>query len=164
MSSLYQRRYLNCPYKRAKELLAEAVPQAATSADGQLLRLRLPVAEGASLSKEVLIVLEPGSDPMHFDQVWNVRWEPVTGGVYPSFAGTLTVRADERYETSILELAGAYQPPLGAVGAAFDSVVGSRIAHATAREFLRVIGSDIEDRFRKEEAQKPLAGANNHGR
>lgn len=158
MSNLYQRRYLNCPYKRAKELLADAIPAAATRADGELLRLRLPIAEGATLSKDVVVSLEPGNDPMHFDQVWNVRWEPTAGGIYPSFTGTLTVRADERYETSILELVGAYQPPLGAVGAAFDSVVGSRIAHATAREFLRVIGSGIEEGFSKEEAEKPLAG------
>lgn len=162
MSNLYQRRYLNCPYKRAKELLAGALSAAATSADGGLLRLRLPVTEGAALSKDVLISIEPGNDPMHFDQVLNVRWEPAAGGLYPSFAGTLAIRADERYETSILELVGAYQPPLGAVGAAFDTVVGSRIAHATARELLRAIGGEIEDRFRQEEAAKPLASGANH--
>lgn len=164
MSNLYQRRYLNCPYKRAKELLADAASAAATSGDGRLLRLRLPIAEGASLSKEVSIVLERGTDPMHFDEVWNVRWEPTPGGIYPAFSGTLTIRADERYETSILELVGSYQPPLGAVGTAFDSVVGSRIAHATAREFLRVVGNGIEERFRREEAEKPVAsGAGNGG-
>lgn len=154
MSNLYQRRYLNCPYNRAKELLAEAVEAAATSGDAGLLRLRLPVTDTASLSKDVLVSFERGDDPMHFDQPWKVRWEPAAGGLYPVFTGTLTIRADDSYETSMLELAGSYEPPLGALGAAFDAVVGSRIAHGTARDLLRTIGTGIEARFRSSEAAK----------
>jgi hypothetical protein len=159
MSNLYQRRYLNCPYARAKELLAQTLAAAATSGDAKLLQLRLQLAEGASLSKEVVVTVAPGADPMHFDQPWRVQWVPTTGGLYPSFSGTLTVRADENYETSILEVAGGYEPPLGAVGAAFDSVIGSRIAHATARELLRSIGSRMEEQYRAEEAGKPAAAS-----
>ncbi|HEY5339548.1 MAG TPA: hypothetical protein VIK27_00850 [Candidatus Aquilonibacter sp.] len=154
MSNLYQRRYLNCPYNRARELLASAVQAAATSGDSEVLRLRLPVSDEAALSKDVWISFAPGRDPMHFDQPWTVTWEPSGGGLYPAFRGTLTVRADESYHTSMLELSGVYEPPLGAVGAVFDAVVGSRIAHGTARELLRTIGSEIEVNYRSSEAEK----------
>jgi hypothetical protein len=54
----------------------------------------------------VVATLEPGIDPMHFDQPWKVRWEPTAGGIYPAFAVVLAVRADEDYDDSMLELAG----------------------------------------------------------
>jgi hypothetical protein len=154
MSKLYQRRYLKCPYKRAKELLGGALEAAATSGEAELLRLELPIAEGAAIGKNVLVSFERGSDPMHFDEPWNVRWEPSPGGIYPTFSGTLTIRADDTYDTSMLELTGSYEPPLGLAGAAFDALAGSRIAHGTARELLRRIGGTIEAQYDAGEAQK----------
>ncbi|HUA09371.1 MAG TPA: hypothetical protein VMA98_08865 [Candidatus Acidoferrales bacterium] len=157
MSQLHQRRYLKCPYNRARELLAEtaAVPAAANGQE-RLLHLTLPVpgVEGAELGKDVRVTIEPGADPKGFDEPWKLHWEPVSGGIYPDFDGTLTIRADETYETSMLELQGSYKPPLGAAGALFDAVLGSRIAHETARELLRKLGGTIEERYRAGEAAK----------
>ncbi len=101
-----------------------------------------------------MVTFEPGKDPMHFDQPWTVRWEATAGGLYPGFRGTLAVRADDTYGTSMIELSGVYEPPLGVIGAAFDAVVGSRIAHGTARELLRSLGTPFEDQYRRSEASK----------
>jgi hypothetical protein len=158
MSDLLQRHYLACPYQRARTYLEESLRSAASSNQPQILRLRVPIrignAQTGDLEKEVTVTYGEGVDPMHFDQPWTVQWSPVGGGPYPDFEGTLTVRADEDYTSSVLELQGTYQPPLGIAGAAFDAVAGSRIASATAREFLATVGRNIEERFKSDEAAK----------
>lgn len=155
MAKLYQRRYLKCPYNRARDLLSDAVRQVAESHEKRQLRLAfgVPALTGMEITKDVTVAVSTAVDPAHFDQPWQLRWEPV-GGPYPSFDGTLTIRADEDYTTSILELQGSYKPPLGALGAAFDSMLGSRIAHETARELLQSIGEQLEAKYNREEAAK----------
>jgi len=156
MAQLYQRRYLKCPYNRARDLLANVVRSAAQTGEERVTRLTLavPAIPGAELGKEVAVSVAPARDPMHFDEPWKLQWEPQGGGLYPAFDGTLTVRADESYAGSILELEGTYNPPLGAAGAAFDMVFGKRIAAETAREFLRRIGTAIEEQYHEVEEAK----------
>lgn len=156
MSKLYQRRYLKCPYNRARELLAEDLENAAETGQERVLRLTLavPAMARTEIGKNVIVAVRPAEDPSHFDQPWQLHWEPESGP-YPTFDGTLTIHADEDYTTSILELKGAYQPPLGALGSAFDNMLGSRIAHETARELLRKIAVRIETTYNTQEAAKP---------
>ncbi|MBV8639321.1 MAG: hypothetical protein JO322_14675 [Candidatus Eremiobacteraeota bacterium] len=158
MSTLFHRRYLACPYDRARYILAETLQDLAESGRPvvQRLRVQFPSADGdgASVEKDVIVTYGVGNDPLHFDQPWAVHWMPANGGPFPEFDGTLTVRADEDYTTCALELRGNYEPPLGIPGALFDTVLGSRIASATAREFLKEIGTRIETRYRAEEAAK----------
>ena len=90
---------------------------------------------------------------MHFDQPWRIHWKP-QAGPYPEFNGELTVRADETYKTSILELTGSYRPPGGALGAAFDWAAGSRIATLTAQTLLRQIADGMEARYHSDELAK----------
>ena len=94
---------------------------------------------------------------MNFDEPWTIHWSPVEGGAFPDFDGQLTVRADEDYPTSILELTGSYTPPMGLVGAIFDAIAGSRIAEATARELLKTIGCSMEAQYNAEEQAKSHA-------
>jgi hypothetical protein len=105
------------------------------------------------LSKAVTVTFGAAVDPMHFDQPWRIHWTPESG-LYPQFEGELTVRADETYETSRLELRGSYSPPGGIAGAAFDWVVGARIASATARALLAHIGDEMETRYQHDEKAK----------
>lgn len=42
-----------------------------------------------------------------------------------------------------LEIVGAYDPPLGLVGDAFDAAVGRRIAEATVLRFLDEVAAQI---------------------
>ncbi len=93
-------------------------------------------------------------DPMHFDQPWEISWEPEVGGIYPTFHGSLSIRASDTYEHSRLELHGKYDPPLGAIGKAFDNVLGKRIAEATGERLIEEIATTIEAQHRSEEANK----------
>lgn len=74
-----------------------------------------------------------------------LEWHALGGGPYPTFKGWITVRPlGTRTE---LELKGGYEPPLGAVGAAFDAVAGNRIAHAAAKTLLAQLGRELEREF-----------------
>lgn len=152
MANLLESRVVRCPYNLARGYLAQAVGALAESGQARRLTLTLTVP-GGELAKDVLVTFAAAEDPMHFDQPWHVRWRP-DGGPYPEFDGELTVRSDETYETAQLELKGSYQPPGGALGAAFDWAVGGRIASSTAQALLERIGTEMEARYRRDEAAK----------
>lgn len=161
MSTLSERQYVDCPYNRARAYLRESLQGFAESGEAETLRLCVPLGEAGKpsmLEKEVTVRYGAGADPLHFDQPWTINWRPSNGGPYPDFAGTLTVRADEDYSRSVLELEGTYAPPFGAAGKMFDAVLGTRIASATAKEFLRRLGSQIADRHAREEQAKASNG------
>jgi len=152
MSDLLERRVLRCPYHLAQQYLAESISGRAASGEPGPLALTLNVP-GGELVKEVVVTYGTGTDPMHFDQPWQVRWKP-QAGPYPEFDGELTVRADETYESALLELECSYRPPGGALGAAFDWAVGGRIATATAQALLERIGAEMESRYQRDEQAK----------
>jgi len=151
MAQLVESAFVDCPYHRARAYLASGVGERIGT--GESMTLRVPLGE-MELKKNVIVTFTPGIDPMHMDQPWRVRWTPEGGGPYPDFDGELTVRADEDYTTSILELKGEYLPPGGKLGQAFDYVVGSRIATITAQTLLKRLGSEFETRYRAEESAK----------
>jgi hypothetical protein len=152
MSELLERRVVRCPYHLAQRYLAQSIgSRAASQAPGPLtLTLSLP---GAELVKEVVVAYGAAVDPMHFDEPWRIHWKP-QAGPYPEFDGELTVRADETYESALLELKGSYRPPGGALGAAFDWAVGGRIAAATAQALLDRLGQEMETRYASDERAK----------
>lgn len=152
-SELLERHYMRCPYHLAKSYLAASLAERAESGAPSTLTLKAPLL-GAEVKKNVVVTFSTGADPMHFDQPWRVRWTPEGGGAYPDFEGELTVRADEDYSTSILELRGEYAPPGGALGEAFDHVVGSKIASSTARALLDEIAAGMVAHYERDEAAK----------
>src|SRR5579863_895267 len=152
MSELLETLVLRCPYHLAQGYLADSVGARAASGEQRTLTLTATVP-GMELSKAVMVSFGSAVDPMHFDQPWRIHWKP-QGGPYPEFEGELTVRADETWETSRLELRGSYRPPGGIAGAAFDLVVGGRIASATAQALLRRLGDDMETHYRHDEDAK----------
>jgi hypothetical protein len=152
VADLLESRVVRCPYNLARGYLAQSVGTLAESGQARRLTLTLAVP-GGELVKDVLVTFAAGEDPMHFDQPWHVHWKP-DGGPYPEFDGALTVRSDETYETAQLELKGSYQPPGGALGAAFDWAVGGRIASSTGRALLERIGSEMESHYHRDEAAK----------
>jgi hypothetical protein len=161
MTNVLQRLPVACPYNLAEQFLAAIVSPLAQDGKVDRIELQSPLDildhRVVRLVKEVDVTYSRGVDPMHFDQVWIVNWQPHGGGPYPAFSGTLTVRADEDYTGCILELAGAYEPPMGALGAAFDAVVGSRLAAGTAAELLRALGERLQARYRENEDSKKTA-------
>lgn len=155
MTQVYERFELRCPYVRARQYLHEAIEPSADSPLPQIVRLTatLPNTD-VSLAKLVRVQYAHADDPMHFDEMWKIRWAPEGGGIYPTFEGMLTVRADDTYERAILELKGEYKPPLGSAGAVFDAAVGHRIAGGTAQKLLFEIAEGMEARYKREEAAK----------
>ncbi len=153
MSSLYQSRRVACTYSRAQQLLEENLAKDVSEGRPRRTPLRARLG-GREIERDVAIVYGRATDPMHFDRPWSVHWQPADGGPYPSFDGTLTVRADEDYGTCALELMGSYDPPFGVAGRAFDSIAGSRIANASARDYLRRIAERLETQYREEEGEK----------
>ena len=152
MSTLTELRVVRCPYHLAQRYLAQIIgaPAASGQAGPLTLTLALP---GVELAKQVVVTYGSAVDPMHFDQPWHTHWKPESGP-YPEFDGELTVRADEDWESALLELKGTYEPPGGVLGAAFDWGVGSRIASATAQALLERLGSEIESRYTRDERSK----------
>jgi hypothetical protein len=83
-----------------------------------------------------------------------VTWAPEVAGPYPTFTGDLAIESGDDYQSFYLVLTGSYEPPLGALGAAFDAVVGHRIAESTARNLLATIADSIEADFTSVELAK----------
>lgn len=155
MTHVYERVFVKTPYHLARLYLHEALANASTSHALTTLTLSLPVREGGlGIQREVTATYASGADPMHLDEPWKVHWTPKEGGPYPDFDGELTVRADEEYDTCVLELRGNYRPPGGLAGKAFDAMVGSRIASATAHELLNSIAREVQQRYERQEAAK----------
>ncbi|MBV8197009.1 MAG: hypothetical protein JO263_02650 [Candidatus Eremiobacteraeota bacterium] len=157
MSQLSESRGVRCPYHLAQRYLAEIVGARAQSGEESVLTLRVS-GPGIDLAKDVMVTFGEAVDPMHFDQPWRIHWKP-QAGPYPEFDGELTVRADETYKTSLLELRGSYRPPGGALGAAFDWAAGSRIATATAQALLQRVGDGMEARYQRDERAKQGSSA-----
>jgi hypothetical protein len=73
-----------------------------------------------------------------------IRWEATGpgGGLFPVLDADLTM-APVGERVTILTLAGAYRPPLGAMGAALDRAILRRVASATIRAFLAQVAHRI---------------------
>jgi hypothetical protein len=153
MSQILERRFVACPYNLAQGYLAQKIGSKISSPGPLALTLSVP---GAELVKEVVVSYGAAVDPMHFDEPWAIHWQP-KAGLYPEFDGELTVRADETYASSQLELRGSYRPPGGVVGAAFDAALGNRIARATAQALLEHLGAEMEARYAADEKSKANA-------
>ena len=89
------------------------------------------------------------------DEGLSLEWAADGGGPFPKFEGTLVLRPHSGQTE--LELKGGYTPPLGEIGAAFDAVVGNKIACATIRTLLENIKAALEEEYAvfKEAVQKP---------
>ena len=74
-----------------------------------------------------------------------IEWKPKGGGPYPTFKGRITIRPLSG--GTELELRGRYEPPFGPAGAAFDKVVGGKVASATALALLAQLKGELEREY-----------------
>jgi len=157
MTTIKEHLRVACPYLRAREYLHDALSVAATTRIEQPLILTAPLPVGhLTLQKGVQVRYAAANDPMHFDEPWHVSWDPEPGGVYPSFSGVLAVRADDDYDSAILELTGSYAAPLGPAGMLFDKALGVKLASNTVQALLAQIATQMTARYQREEAAKTL--------
>ena len=102
-----------------------------------------PLGSGPGISRLVRVhfrdlVTREGS------AVLTLRWEATGpgGGLFPALDADITlIPAGD--QGTVLKLAGAYRPPLGAVGAGLDRAILHRIATATTRTFMNRIAGAI---------------------
>lgn len=144
MTHLTERHFVRCAYGVAWRLL-----QAELEPDGSLawkLRVAPVFAHDLDAADDVDVQVSRRSDPMHFDGPWTVMWSPQRGSSFPSFNGTLTVRADEDPAVTVLELDGTYDPPLGTAGETPDLLAGAHLATTAAEALLRDLGDRIVEK------------------
>lgn len=128
MSAVHDFTTVACRFEDVPERL-----HAHFGSDGATVALSLKLGD-LRLERDVEIRLRDKSAYSGY-QLLDVSWTPKGGGPYPAFSGTMTI-ADEGVGWSRIEIDGAYTPPFGVFGAAFDATIGHRIAEATTAELL----------------------------
>jgi hypothetical protein len=142
--------YVNQPYERVAAWVKrdpEALFRRATDVAGERART---VASGldvdvgglavrAPIEIEIASVEEHAPRPGAASRVTRVslRWQAAKGAAwFPTMEADLSFYPLSPDETQV-DLDGSYVPPLGAVGAAANALVGHRIAEASVHRFVR---------------------------
>ncbi len=159
--------YVERPYEAVRALLRGdplAVFRRATtsaSARAEALRTELHLAEdGVRLSVDLDVRIERVRDEAPVAGLPPVTtvalvWKGAkTPSLFPILRGGLSAWPVTSAETQLV-LEGAYEPPLGLVGDAFDVAIGHRIAEATVHRFLEEVLSEIRREIPASGASRP---------
>jgi hypothetical protein len=134
---------VRCPYKKAAALIqAYLREQSPSGASTATVELSLHVGD-LKLEHDVLVTIKPRPGYPGYE-ILDIHWEARGGGPFPTFTGKLSLEDEGPF--CRLNLDGEYKPPLGIAGAAFDAVVGHRIAEATGNDFLEQLRQFVEER------------------
>ncbi len=149
--------YVDRDYERVRDVLAKhalevfraATKGAADRAGALASALRVNIA-GVELATDIDIrivevrerSIEESSPAMTtIDLEWTASHSP---RLFPLMHACLTAYRLSENETQ-LELAGHYDPPLGPLGGAIDSVMGHRLAEASVHRFLQDVAAYLRD-------------------
>ena len=144
MSEIHESLTVLCPFDQVPKA-AEAYIASLPVEDGKsTVALRLTVGD-LIVERRADLKLSHSRDYPGF-AVMEIDWNPHGGGPYPIFAGKLCAE-EVSGNFCRLDLDGAYIPPFGIAGAAFDAVLGHQIALAVARQLLDEIKIGIEFAF-----------------
>jgi hypothetical protein len=144
MSEIHECLTVLCPFDQTPKA-AQAYVASLPEEDGKhLIPIRISVGDLTVERRADLKINHSRAYPGF--EIMEIAWKPHDGGPYPVFRGTLSVE-DVGGNFSRLDLDGAYDPPGGIAGAAFDAVVGHRIAVAGARQLLEEIKHGMELAF-----------------
>jgi hypothetical protein len=153
MTDVTEHTYIACPMHRAPKLLA-AFLHAAERAGGGLAQIQLevpiPALPGGSIVERVHARFGPLIETTMHAYSLTVEWWPEEGRPFPSFHGTLGLEAADDYDSCRFTITGVYLPPFGALGEAFDHVIGKRIAQQSLRTLLEHMRLSLEDAYRLE--------------
>ncbi len=160
MSHIDRRLSVACPLGQARKRL-EAFFRSAGNREGDTLKLSLHVeipvpglARAIDLSRSVIATIRPHPRPADMEARYSVQWAAQKPGPFPLFSGEMLVEGGADYDSFVLHLVGTYEPPLGALGGAFDALVGRRLAAATANNLLHQIRDVVERDFEADEERK----------
>jgi hypothetical protein len=150
MTTITERALIHAPLPAAPGLLAGffAAHPAPTGTGSRL------IFHAGNIETPAIVLVAPAHLPGEMTPRYTVHWEADGHAGFPVFQGVLTVEADEDYDAFWLRLAGWYTPPAGIIGAAFDAVVGKRLASETAHNLLAEIREAVEAVFRQQERSK----------
>jgi hypothetical protein len=146
-------------FKRATTVAAER-----EFAIGVQLRVRVGMV---SLATDVHVEVGPMQDTMSSPlacevKVFPLSWSAISNpGLFPHMKAKLLVYPLSKLETQ-LEFEGTYDPPLGLLGDAFDSVIGHRIAEASVLHFLQDVTALLRIELAKTGAGTIEAAASTH--
>jgi len=149
MSTIATKHLVHAPAASAGRFLEGYVAEQPARDGGVRIVLR---AHG--LARPAIVSLTPAQRPQDMAPRYTVHWEAESTDRYPVFDGILSIEGSDDYDEFRLALHGTYRPPLGLAGAAFDAIVGNRIATQTGTELLTAMADDIERRFADQEASK----------
>jgi hypothetical protein len=157
LSHLNLKRPVACPVAQAPQFLERFFADYAVD-DAAVLALRVPIVLPGlpllMLARDCVIRLTRVHDEGAMIASYAVEWAPVAGGPFPRFTGRLSLPNADDYESCFIALDGAYEPPLGALGEAFDRTIGRAIAESTGRDLLQRIGTFMEQSSRSVETAK----------
>jgi len=157
ISQLHVNRAVKCPVAQAPQFLEKFFAEHAVD-DAAVLALRVPIVlpglPTLMLARDCVVRLTPVRRRGAMIASYSVNWEPIAGGPFPCFSGTISLPNADDYESCRVALDGTYEPPLGALGEVFDRTLGRAIAESTGRDLLDRIGMFIERASRAVEATK----------
>ena len=150
--------YVNQPYETVRAALttddvnavfSKATQSAASRAHGVATELHVNIGGiniGTDISLSVKTVEDlpkDGVKPPHLklELEWIASKMP---NLFPFMQAELSVYPITKTETQ-LDFSGNYQPPLGALGKALDSVVGHRVAEASIYRFIRDVAAYLRE-------------------
>jgi hypothetical protein len=159
MSVVQERLFVEAPYTQARGAFERRLGIPAQGDTGTcVLTLAFPVAEGHAIARVVNASTRRLSNTANYTSHYLIAWEAgrtARGIPTPAFTGTLTLSAGEDYNETELKLDGRYHAPGGAVGQAFDGLVGRRIAHTTLSALLTGVAVELREAHEYVEAGKP---------
>jgi len=157
MSAVKERIAIEAPYTQAAVAFERRLGLARGSQRGEcVLTLTLPISEDRELARVVTAQTERVAGAANYSSRYRIRWEAGTsrGIPTPGFEGTLSLGAGEDYSETTIHLEGTYEPPGGAVGRAFDELIGRRFAHATLTALLSGVGEELRAEHERIESEK----------
>lgn len=72
-----------------------------------------------------------------------IHWKDALSNNFPEFKGYIEIQPMSSNDSQIA-IIGEYTPPMGAIGAAFDAIVGKRIAEVSVEQLLERLRSLLE--------------------
>ena len=150
--------YVNRPYDRVRATLHQkegslfqAATRAATARTDSLASTLKIAIQGFELGVDVHLEVFDVTDrkpapPQGPGTAVRLGWKAArAASIFPQMEATLSAWPLSADETQ-LELSGSYQPPLGSVGKALDTLLLHRIAEAALHRFLE----DVVEQLRKD--------------
>lgn len=141
MTQFCVNRYVECPFSAAMEFAELALAR----------RPDLYVTPSPPFGERVRIAatsVEDTTDLARNHDALLLAWRPQAQGMFPDFRGVLTIRP--KRSGVWMRLTGAYEPPYGTLGKAFDAIAGRMLAQRTMRHLLADLAADIEAQYEEE--------------